>query len=230
MKKKKYFKNISFWAVAMLLPIVILLSSLEIYAFNTEFYLKEFEKHNIETVTKIEMKDLNKITEKLINYLKDEDDNLNIQVSIEGAQEEVFGKREKAHMVDVKILFQNGKLIRNIGAILFALSLLYNFRFNRKSAYKSLLWASLFSLAFVVLLVILIQIDFYKYFTYFHEIFFVNDLWILNPKTDVLLQMLPLNFFINISLSVVGTFLGIMMMVGVYAFYKLRKLNRVGTN
>ena len=78
------------------------------------------------------------------------------------------------------------------------------------------------SLSFVLLLFILIQIDFNKYFTHFHEIFFNNDLWLLNPETDVLIQMLPLEFFTNISVAVVGTFLGIMSIIGGFAFYKLK--------
>ena len=37
----------------------------------------------------------------------------------------------------------------------------------------------------------LISMDFTKYFTYFHLIFFDNMDWYLNPKTDLLINIVP---------------------------------------
>ena len=222
MNQHKHFNRISFWTVALLLPIVMLLSILQIYTFNKGFYLREFEKHHVPSVTKIQIEDLSKITEKIITYLQDKDDHLNIQVPIGGKVQEVFGEREKQHMVDVKVLFQRGYQIRNIGLFIVIAAFLIKVRHSKREAYRSLILSSMLSLSFVLLLFILIQIDFNKYFTHFHEIFFNNDLWLLNPETDVLIQMLPLEFFTNISVAVVGTFLGIMSIIGGFAFYKLK--------
>ena len=41
------------------------------------------------------------------------------------------------------------------------------------------------------LLGIMILFDFNKYFTYFHYIFFTNDLLATGSNTDLLIQMLP---------------------------------------
>ena len=41
----------------------------------------------------------------------------------------------------------------------------------------------------------LISTDFTKYFTIFHLIFFDNDDWLLNPKTDLLINIVPEGFF-----------------------------------
>jgi len=230
MNQHKHLRTISFWTVAILLPIVMLLSILQIYTFNKDFYLREFEKHNVQSVTKIEMQDLGKITEKIISYLKDKDDHLNIQVPIGGKVQEVFGEREKQHMVDVKVLFQNGYLIRNMGLFFLIIAYIFILRYSKREACKSLVLSSALSLSFVLLLFILIQLDFNKYFTHFHEIFFSNDLWLLNPETDVLIQMLPLEFFTNISVAVVGTFLGVMSIIGGFAFYKLKQLKTSSLN
>lgn len=40
-------------------------------------------------------------------------------------------------------------------------------------------------------------IDFDWAFVKFHEIFFNNDLWLLDPRTDRLIQLMPIQFFIN---------------------------------
>ena len=39
-------------------------------------------------------------------------------------------------------------------------------------------------------------IDFVSLFTLFHQLLFTNDLWLLNPQTDLLLMLMPEPFFI----------------------------------
>ncbi|TCO75178.1 TIGR01906 family membrane protein [Marinisporobacter balticus] len=228
MEKRKLICKISRVGIVILLPITILLSILQVYALNPNFYLKEFNKYHVSEDTKIELADLNKIVVKMVDYLKDDEKNLNIQVKIKGNLSEVFGKREKEHMVDVKKLFQQGYILRNGGVLLIGISffLIMKISKNRtKDVYKSLLGANILSVMAIGFLFILMQIDFYKYFTYFHKIFFQNDLWLLNPKTDILIQMLPLGFFIDIAMGVVGWFFCVMVIIGIIAFYKLRKVH-----
>ena len=223
MRNTKWISRLSVGVIGILLPLVILLSILQIYSFNKTFYLKQFEKNNIPDTTKISMEDLEKITEKIIGYLKNNEKDLNLQVSIDGNMEEVFGEREKEHMVDVKVLFQKGYNIRNGSFFLCLLALGILFKLSRVGIYKGLLAAGIGSVSFVVILFVLIQLDFNKYFTHFHEVFFTNDLWLLNPETDVLIQMLPLEFFISITTRVLRVFLGVMISIGVISLYGFKK-------
>ena len=223
MKNTKYLTKIAFLIITILLPVVVLLTTLQIYAYNKDFYLKEYKKHNISDATKISMEDLEKITVKLIDYLKDKEETLDIQVPINNDMEEVFGEREKHHMIDVKDLFQKGGIIRNTSLILCGAAMVLLMFKSRKALFKSFIAAGSASVVFVLLLFLLIQIDFYKYFTHFHEIFFTNDLWLLNPETDILIQMLPLEFFTNISVAVIGTFLAVMISMGGLSFYGAKK-------
>jgi len=52
------------------------------------------------------------------------------------------------------------------------------------------------------ILAAVIAIDFDRAFEMFHLIFFDNDLWILFPPRDRLVMMVPLQFFINISIFI----------------------------
>ena len=45
--------------------------------------------------------------------------------------------------------------------------------------------------AAVGIVVLLASRDFTAVFVKFHEIFFTNDLWLLNPQTDILIRMMP---------------------------------------
>ena len=47
------------------------------------------------------------------------------------------------------------------------------------------------------MLAAIISTDFTKYFVIFHHIFFDNDLWILNPATDMLINIVPEGFFMD---------------------------------
>lgn len=43
----------------------------------------------------------------------------------------------------------------------------------------------------------MISTDFTKYFVIFHHIFFNNDLWLLDPATDLLINIVPEPFFVD---------------------------------
>ena len=54
---------------------------------------------------------------------------------------------------------------------------------------------------------VLFMTDFHRYFMIFHEIFFKNDLWLLDPDTDLLIRMLPEGFFFDM-VARIGIILG----------------------
>lgn len=213
---KKILVILSQIVLGIFLPLAILFSIVGIYAFNHDFYMKEFDKYNIEKVTQMSREDLSRVTEKLIEYLKGNEEDLNIKAKINGQTEEVFGNREKMHMEDVKDLFRKGVNIRKNATyltIVAILTILGQANNRRKALFKGLMISGIAPLILMIILFILTQIDFHKYFTHFHEIFFTNDLWLLNPKTDVLIQMLPLEFFIDITRGILTWFMGIMITI-----------------
>ena len=63
------------------------------------------------------------------------------------------------------------------------------------------------------------SIDFYKYFTIFHEIFFSNDLWQLEPAKDRLINMFPEAFFSDIAFKIVFYYiveLVLLLVIGIF--------------
>ena len=61
-------------------------------------------------------------------------------------------------------------------------------------------------LGIAVAMAVVISTDFTKWFTVFHHIFFDNDLWILNPATDRLINIVPEPFFIDTALNIAVIF------------------------
>ena len=87
-------------------------------AFNDSFYAHEYEINHVKEVIGISCDDLNKATEVLLDYIKDDIDNLDVEVVINGQQKQMYNQREIDHMVDVKALYLN---VRNISYGAFAL-------------------------------------------------------------------------------------------------------------
>lgn len=68
-------------------------------------------------------------------------------------------------------------------------------------------------MVFMAILVGIITTNFTKYFVIFHKIFFSNNLWILNPETDRLINIVPEPFFIDTSIRIVVIFFSIILFV-----------------
>lgn len=176
---------------ALWLMIVFLITAVEAVAYWTPGYYKmEYEKYQV-------LDDLPEMT-------------------MDGEYREFFNAREIAHMEDVRGLFLGGLWLRRIG-LMFTLAfaaLLYFWKRGRKdrSAYLaravpgSLCAGTGVFFAACLALAAVISTDFSRYFVVFHHIFFDNDLWILDPDTDMLINIVPEAFFMDTALRIAIVF------------------------
>ena len=201
---KRIFISVFYSALALFLSIFILLTSVELVAFDMSFYKKEYEKYDIVNNLGIGEKDLIESTEKLLDYLKDKRDDLDFKIIINGQEQEFFSPRDKLHMVDVKHLFVMGRYIRNyIFVILLIFVPVFMYKKTKYRISNLLISTACVGILPVIILIILMNIDFNKYFTIFHEIFFDNDLWLLDPKVDTLVNIFPENFFYDTAIRII---------------------------
>ncbi len=205
-------------AIIMILSISLtfLVVSIEINAYNKSYYINAYDKYRIQEVTGRSSEDLSLITDDIILHLKGR-----------GGDELLaphFNEKEVHHMRDVQDLFDMARIIKYIGLIVFVL--IYN-KFIYKKEYKflgkTLLYGPLFTYSLLILLGLLASRDFNKYFTYFHHIFFTNDLWLLNPNTDLMIQMLPEAFFMGMALRIMLSFLIFLSIIQIVGYLYKRK-------
>jgi integral membrane protein (TIGR01906 family) len=166
-------------------------------------------------------------TEKLLLYLEDKRPDLDFEASFSNGEEEFFSQRDKQHMIDVKGLFLKGLFLRNFSFIYILMFILLFFR--RKKQKGRLRRFAVYGIAIaaagitpVIILVILMSIDFYKYFTVFHEIFFTNDLWLLDPAADRLINIFPQDFFTDMAFSISYMYIGEMAVIMVCSLLILK--------
>ncbi|WP_425446940.1 TIGR01906 family membrane protein [Dethiothermospora halolimnae] len=211
------------------IPIFLLLTTFQLVVFDMDYFEKKYQQYNITQVTGMDEESLMTVTEELLNYLEGEREDIVLKEKINGEERQVFRERELLHLKDVQVLFDKGFLIRNVSLILILISLFWLFIFERNKIPKTFILSSLVTIITMIVFVVLISIDFYKYFTYFHEILFTNDLWLLNPKTEVLIQMYPLDFFNSISMKIIMFFVAeliILFILGILGnkFMKKRRM------
>lgn len=112
-------------------------------------------------------------------------------------------------MEDVRGLFLGGLLLRriSIGLIVACVALLVVLKADiRRVLPKMICAGSALFFAILAVLAGIISTDFNKYFIIFHHIFFNNDLWMLNPDTDLLINIVPEPFFMDTAARIAATY------------------------
>jgi integral membrane protein (TIGR01906 family) len=211
----------------VVIPIILLLTDVQLVAYDQDYYKEEYEKYNVPANIDMSMDNLMDSTEKLLLYLENKRDDLNFKGSFIKGEEEFFSQRDKQHMVDVKGLFVKGLYFRNISFV-YALIILF-LLFWKKSPELQLRRLARYGIAIaavgivpVLLIVVLMSIDFYKYFTIFHEIFFTNDLWLLDPGVDRLVNIFPQDFFTDMAFRISYLYIAEMAVILVGSILVLR--------
>ena len=198
----KYLHRTAGIVTAFCLMIILFITSVEAVVYWTPGYFeKEYAKFNVlDSLPSMTMDDLLHVTDEMMDYLRGDRDDLHVTTTMGGEQREFFNEREIAHMEDVQVLFLKALSIRRIclvlGAGLLILMAATKARMGRVLPPFLCMGTGLF-FALITALGLIISTDFTKYFIMFHHIFFSNDLWILDPATDMLINIVPEGFFMD---------------------------------
>lgn len=241
--EKTYKKTDMYWISALgvltacFFILVCLITAIEAVVYWAPGYFEqEYSKYMVlNDLPEMTMDDLLIVTDEMMAYLRGNREDLHVFTTMGGEYREFFNAREIAHMEDVRELFIGGLWIRRIGvAIACAYAILLAVwskgSSERKTKLRSLVPGSLclgtgvfFSAALVIAAII--ASDFSRYFIVFHHIFFDNDLWLLNPATDMLINIVPEPFFMDTALRI-GIVFACMVMVFFIICFLLWKRGR----
>ena len=189
------------------------------------YYEREYTRLGVLNDVPIEMDELMNVTREMMAYLRGKRDDLVINAVIDGEEREFFNDQEKVHMSDVRTMFLTGILIRRISLAVAAAMLLFLFlsglREKRESGPSAIsrifpVYFQCFSVLFlgaIGVIACLCASDFTRWFTLFHEIFFDNDLWLFDPATSRLINVVPEPFWSAVSLRCAMLFLGLVALV-----------------
>ncbi len=195
---------------AFALMITLLITSVEAVAYWTPgYYEKEYAKYNVLEDVDMEMEDLLDVTDEMMAYLRGKREDLHVPAIVGGQPREFFNAREIAHMEDVRGLFLAAIAIRRICLLLIAVCVAAMAALKadiRRVLPRTICAGTALFFALLAALAGIISTDFSKYFVVFHKIFFNNDLWLLDPTTDLLINIVPEPFFMDTAARIAITY------------------------
>lgn len=198
------------------------------WSFNRSFYQYEYNDLAVAETIGISEKALNEATAVLLAYTQGKREDLVYRTVIKGVESEIFNEREKAHMVDVAALYHYFTLAAFAALIVFTLTLIYTYRqgFDYHLLYRNYCHTLLFLGAIVAALVMHILVDFDSFWRNFHHLFFHNDLWLLDPRYDNLILMVPEQFFNHLVALIAFTLVVCLLLV----YFSLNTLKKRQTH
>lgn len=177
----------------LLLVMALLLTAVDVGAFAPAFYQKQFETLDVMKQTGMEEEDLMTALTALLDYIRGQRDDIVVTAPVDGEVREVFDERETAHMVDVRALYEGAMAVRTaclaLGAALIVFAA-YRMR-DLGALCKRVLLGFTAGLGLIAAVAAVAAVDFNWFWTQFHHVFFTNDLWLLDPFTSIMINMLP---------------------------------------
>ncbi len=229
MKLSSKIRPVVYLLLALMMPLVVLLSATLHYAYSEAFFLNAFEADSTAQRLGLDAPGMEQVAKNLTGYMSGREAAMDVQVPVEGKMTRFYNDKELAHMVDVRNLMVLGERVRSI--MLFASLLLLTGlrRFSGREAFwRGVLASALGALGFAALLGILALNDFSGAFYKFHEIFFTNELWLLDPATDRLIQMLPESFFFAITARILTASGLSILLMGAFSLWRVRRYRSTG--
>lgn len=225
-----HMKRILGIGIALCLQIIIVLTCVEKMTFHLPYYEDQYFKNQVFDAVEMEPKELLFVTQEMLLYLQDKRETLDMKAQVNGVEKEFFNEKEKQHMKDVKNLFLVGYQIRRFSSILLVFSLLLLLLWQvpkwNDLLLKSIQWVTGSLLISIFVISLIIMMDFSRSFTIFHQIFFTNDLWLLDYETDWLIRMVPEPFFYDISVKIGTWILFILGLQWILTTFYFRKITR----
>ena len=224
--------NIAAFICGLCLLFVMLTVSLQVVCYwIPDWWRNEYAKYDTPSNVRGEMSldDAVHVTEDMLEYCIGRLDTLDdTEATIDGVTAPFFTDREKAHLADCRELFLKGIRARVIACLLLAAFAVFIYVHNGKQKTSVLLAKGyLRSLGFVAVMsaviAVLCVIDFTQVFTVFHHIFFDNDLWILYPDRDNLINIMQEDVFSDAAMWIAGIWLAASALIAAACVIVIRK-------
>lgn len=196
----------------VMILIALLITSVFSVAFNYSFYQKEYKLLSTAESLNMDQDELMRVTVEMVDYLKGKRPDLHIDAMIDGETVDFFNEREILHMVDVLKLAETARFVRNfsiiVAVLIVALMIATKGKRVIRSSCKSFLISETMMLCLGLTLgLFILSGNFDVFWIKFHQIVFTNDLWLLDPRTDRLINLVPEHFFYNLCMRALAVFM-----------------------
>lgn len=224
---KWLYGGIGLMAAFCLMLVVLITSAEAVVYFQEDYFEKEYQKYGVLRQVHMEMNDLLYVTDEMLEYLRNEREDLVVKATVDGKVREFFNEKEKRHMADVQELFVGAQRLRLAGAgLAVVLSAVLLLKRQGRLLFQTMQWGIGLFVAAGGVLALLLSMNFKRYFIWFHLLLFDNEDWLLNPKTDRLINIVPEGFFRDTAFFITGVFLAASLAIWFLAGLLKRAQNR----
>ena len=150
------------------------------------------------------------------------------QYTVQGA--EVFQEHEAAHMADCRDLIRLDTIVCILcgtAALLLTACGLWR-RDGRRDFLRGAVYGMLGTAGVVLIFGIWAAVNFNGLFVTFHKVAFRNDGWLLNQKTDLLIRLMPISFFVRLGLRGLLRFAALPAVMAAAVWIGLKKADTKG--
>lgn len=191
---------------ALSLPLCLVLTNVRFAASEPRVQTLGFRLYDVAATTGVSSIELDAAAHDIARYFRDDRQALDTRVHLGGEEVALFNPREIGHMRDVKSLMQGVFRIQELSFVYVAAYVCFVVLWSRERSLRRfarlLVVSGLMTLSLLGLTAAAMLVGFEQLFVQFHLLSFSNDLWQLNPATDRLIQMFPLEFWFQVSMVI----------------------------
>jgi len=214
--------------LALAVGAVLLLTNTRLAATRPEVYEYSFSQYGAVERTGVPRAELDRAAREIVAYFgSGHEPYLAVDVAIDGRTEPLFNRREVLHMRDVRALFRSVFLVQQIAIAFIVLYVAGTVvRYRRDAVPRLARQAVVAGAGLAVVLAIAAGatlLAFHWLFTQFHLISFANDFWMLDPRTDRLIQMFPDGFWFDVTIGVALATLAQALLLALLGYIVLRR-------
>ena len=225
--KRRSVKRVKFALVvcgilsAISLMLVIAMVGVHVPAFNMWFYYLQFYLNDTYATINMQPEHLHEVTRHMIDYMRGNVPDLQIYTYVAGEYVGFFTEMDIRHMEDVKMLVAVSIWVRNIAFAVLFLSILPFMLLKKRGARVLAImfraWRNTAAITFIGLAAFigLVSLNWQHAWYVFHEVIFTNEMffgnryWLLHPDWSRLIDIVPENFFFNMTV-----FIGLSFAIG----------------
>ncbi len=197
--------------ISLSIILFILLYSIDFMAKDISYYNNFHNEYKIEEESGLSKEWIESASNSLVEFIKNGDKEV---------LKNHFNEKEISHMEDVYKLFKLDRVVYTSLFIITLVVFLYKLLKNDFIFLKYIRKYILITYITVISFLGICSLFFSESFIYFHKLFFNNDLWLLDYETDLMIRILPEEFFFILFLNVlVLSTIGIFL---VYIFLKFK--------
>ncbi|MFH1638842.1 MAG: TIGR01906 family membrane protein [Chloroflexota bacterium] len=165
-----------------------------------QVYTYGFDKYEVSKATDLSRNELAEIADDFAGYFKSSAEDIDITIMVDGAPAPLFTAEETIHFRDVKGLVHLNRnlMLAALGYIL--LSVVWLWRKDLGQAGMLFMTGAGFTLALLLVLVLVGIVNFDRLFLLFHTTSFRNDFW---SAPGYMLQLFPMGFWYDMALMTV---------------------------